>query len=141
MGLMHLRQTLGRPCPKRIRKPWWQPGFLVLRPVALRRALTSALPLTPSALAWVISSESEPRFRSGGRFICLTWTGIRLRECDEAGPGGPPRAVRLCPEDYQVPPDGHAPLPAVAHVRVTAPVAGSLVIVNVFPEDEVATIP
>jgi hypothetical protein len=26
---------------------WWQPGYLVLRPVALRRTLTSALPLTP----------------------------------------------------------------------------------------------
>jgi hypothetical protein len=40
-----------------------------------------------------------------------------------------------------VPPLGQAPLPAVAHVRVTAPVAGSFVIVNVFPEDEVATMP
>src|SRR5216684_4808817 len=60
----------------------------------------------------------------------------------EAGPGGPPRALRMFRSgDYQLPPAGHAPLPPVAHVRVTPPVAGSLVIVNVLPEDDVATMP
>ena len=57
------------------------------------------------------------------------------------GPGRPAsRGNGYVLKDYQVPPDGHAPLPAVAHVRVTAPVAAALVIVNVFPEVEVATI-
>jgi hypothetical protein len=41
---------------------------------------------------------------------------------------------------YQLPLAGHAPLPRVTHVRVTAPVAGALVIVNVLPEADVATI-
>jgi hypothetical protein len=89
----------------------------------------------------VISSEAESRFRLRGRITPEAWTGIRARECDEAGPGGPPRALRMSgSDDYQVPALGQAPLPPVAHVRVTAPVAGAFVIVNVFPEDEVATI-
>jgi hypothetical protein len=85
------------------------------------------------------STRRASNLTSAGRFRRLVES---VPECDEAGPGGPPRAFRMSrSDDYQVPPLGQAPLPAVAHVRVTAPVAGAFVIVNVFPEDEVATMP
>ena len=85
------------------------------------------------------SARQAPNLTCAGRSRRLVEAA---RECDEAGPGGPPRALRMFRSgDYQLPPAGHAPLPPVAHVRVVAPVAGSLVIVNVLPEDDVATMP
>jgi len=63
------------------------------------------------------------------------------RERVEAGPGARLARIRLCRDDYQLPPLGHAPLPGFEQVRVTAPVAGFLAIVNVVPDFDVATIP
>src|SRR6476661_9593447 len=42
---------------------------------------------------------------------------------------------------YQLPLLGQAPFPVVTQVRVTAPVAGALVIVNVLPDADTAAIP
>jgi hypothetical protein len=60
---------------------------------------------------------------------------------DEAGPKARLVEKRWCVlADYQLPPDGQEPLPAVPQLRVIAPDVASFVIVNVLPEAEPATI-
>ena len=84
------------------------------------------------------STRQAPNLTFGGRFRRLVEAGAG--NATRRPEGRLARTADVRSVDYQLPLLGHAPLPVVVHVRVTAPVAGAFVIVNVLPDLDVATI-